>query len=133
MALRWDNKYEIGHPRIDAEHRIFLGLIIDLDRACHAGDSRGRLSRIIREIAAYARFHFVSEENIMIDLAYPELESHRRQHQRLLASIDDKAHQFDHGLLDGGAIVDFTFEWFALHTTQVDKKIMAFLEHSQAV
>jgi hemerythrin len=68
----------------------------------------------------------------MIDLAYPELESHRREHRQLLASIDDKAYQFNHGALDGNEFVDFTFEWFALHTTQVDRKIAAFVDRQSA-
>lgn len=27
--LTWDHRYELGHQRIDAEHRIFLGLLSD--------------------------------------------------------------------------------------------------------
>jgi hemerythrin len=128
MTIHWDSKFEIGHPRIDFEHRIFLDLIIDLGKSAAAGDPRDRLLRIIREIEAYARFHFVSEENIMTDLAYPELEHHQQEHRLLLATLEDKVYEFLHGKLDAGAIVAFSYEWFALHTTQVDKKIAAYIE-----
>lgn len=41
MALMWDSRYELGHPRIDAEHRIFLGLIVDFGQLSDAGASHG--------------------------------------------------------------------------------------------
>jgi hemerythrin len=28
MVLKWDCRYELGHERLDAEHKIFLGLIV---------------------------------------------------------------------------------------------------------
>jgi len=132
MTIHWDSKFEIGHQRIDSEHQIFLGLIVDLDKAVEAGDSRERLLRMVHEIEAYARFHFVSEENIMIDIAYPELDSHRSKHRLLLASMKDKAYEFARRTTDAETIVTFTFEWFALHTTQVDKKIATFIAQRAA-
>jgi len=35
--LAWDNKYELGHQRIDAEHRIFLSLLSDFQMAMEQG------------------------------------------------------------------------------------------------
>ncbi|NEV61638.1 hypothetical protein [Thiorhodococcus minor] len=52
MEISWDRKFEVGHERIDFEHRIFLGLIVDLDTAICAGASKERLSRIGREVEA---------------------------------------------------------------------------------
>ncbi len=124
MNVQWDEKFEIGHSRIDFEHRIFLGLIKDLDQAVNEKRSRDKIRRILEELRLYAQFHFVSEENIMIDCGFPELERHREEHKTLLALLGDRAKAF---LLDesdtGAKIVDFSFSWFALHTTQEDKKI----------
>lgn len=127
MEIFWDQKFEIGHERIDFEHRIFLGLIADLDTAVSAGASKERLSRITREVEAYARFHFLSEENIMIDAGYPDYDAHRCEHKRLLALLEDRAYSFLHDELNPLGLVTFLFEWFALHTIQVDKKLGAFL------
>jgi hemerythrin len=131
MKIEWDKKFEIGHDRIDSEHRIFLGLILELDRRVDAAEPHESLLRTIREIEAYARFHFLSEENIMIDLGYPELESHRAEHRMLLASIEDRVYGFSRGDSTAAEIVTYTFEWFALHTTQVDKKIAAYIDQQR--
>lgn len=124
MNIQWENKFEIGVERIDAEHRIFLGLIKDLDDAVEAGKEREKLKRIVEEIRLYAQFHFLSEENIMIDNAYPRLEEHRDEHRQLLSLLGERAYRFN---IDAGnpgkELVEFVFQWFALHTTQVDKQI----------
>jgi len=131
MDIKWDDKFEIGHPRIDAEHKIFLGLIHDLDRGVKDGDSRDRLRRIISEIQLYARFHFLSEENIMTDVGYPELASHRDEHRRLLGLLDDRVQVFvSDDTRSGAEIVDFVFEWFALHTTKVDRDISEYIRRA---
>jgi len=74
--LKWDHRYELGNERIDAEHRIFLGLIVDFHDAAIQGASKDKLIRILNEISKYAEFHFVSEENIMTEYHYPEQKYH---------------------------------------------------------
>jgi len=49
--LAWDNKYELGHQRIDAEHRIFLSLLSDFQMAMEQGLSKRKQINITREIA----------------------------------------------------------------------------------
>ncbi|MEY4684620.1 MAG: hypothetical protein RLZ25_1079, partial [Pseudomonadota bacterium] len=69
--LHWTDEYKIGNDRIDFEHHIFLNLVIDFQNARVAGAPKEKLERILDEIALYARFHFRSEENMMVDMLYP--------------------------------------------------------------
>lgn len=124
------HEYEIGYERIDFEHKIFLGLISDASLALDLKLDRQRILQHLEEIKQYAVFHFISEENIMLDIDYPELQHHKQEHQVLLARLTDKIHQYRNEVLDLEAIVDFLFEWFALHTTQVDTKIGRYLKSS---
>lgn len=124
MNIAWDSKYEVGIERIDFEHRIFVGLIKDLHNAVEEHQPRDRMARIIDEIRLYAAFHFLSEENIMLDANYPAYAEHAAEHARLLSLLDDRAHRFMRDKDESAErIVDFVFQWFALHTTQVDKQI----------
>jgi hemerythrin len=128
MNIAWDSKYEIGVERIDFEHRIFVGLIKDLHDAVQAGQPRSKLRRIVDEIRLYAAFHFLSEENIMLDNEFPDYVEHREEHQRLLSLLADHAHAFaTDESRSGEEIVEFVFEWFALHTTQIDKRIATYI------
>ncbi len=124
--LEWDHKYDIGHGRIDAEHRIFLSLIADFQQAVLLQASNAKQYRILAEIISYAAFHFISEENIMIDCDYPERERHSSLHNLLLAEIKHKCAQFKHGEINGEEVFEFLFHWFVLHTTHEDKKLADF-------
>lgn len=125
--MKWDQKYELGHERIDAEHRIFLGLIVDFHEAAANNASNEKLIRILNEIAKYADFHFVSEENIMAEYQYPDLKQHAYLHHVLLSEVKNKYYQFEHCNIGADEVFEFLFEWFALHTSNEDKKLVGYL------
>ncbi len=126
--LKWDHRYELGNDKIDAEHRIFLELIVDFHDAANQGASKDKMIRIFKEISKYAEFHFVSEENLMIDYDYPELTQHAQMHHRLLAEVDDKFHGFNLGQISSAEVFQFLFEWFAFHTSSEDKKLVGYIK-----
>jgi len=125
--MKWDNKYELGHERIDAEHRIFFRLMMDFQEAVTYGAPNEKLLRTLNEIVKYADFHFVSEENIMTDNNYPDQKRHAHLHNILLSEVKDKLHQFTSGNIGANEVFEFLFEWFALHTSNEDKKLVGFL------
>ena len=125
--LKWDYRYELGNERIDGEHRIFLGLIVDFHDAATQGASKDKLIRILNEISKYAEFHFVSEENIMTEYHYPEQKHHVQLHRRLLADVHDKLDQFKLDGIGSDEVFEFLFEWFAFHTTTEDKKLVGYI------
>ncbi len=128
IAVQWDKKFELGHERIDFEHRIFLNLIRSVSEEADKGSNDSdKLKRLLKEIRKYAEFHFISEENIMIDHAYVDYELHQREHTALLSHMDDKIHDFHAGNINIEQVVEFLFMWFALHTTHEDKKLAGFL------
>jgi hemerythrin len=125
--LKWDDKYELGNEKIDAEHRIFLGLIVDFHDAAMRGESTDKLIRIFKEISKYAEFHFLSEENVMTEYNYPEQPQHAQMHSRLLSEAKDKLYQLIRGSISPDEVFEFLFEWFAFHTSTEDKKLVGFI------
>jgi len=126
--IEWDKKFEIGHPRIDFEHQIFLGLILDFKAMAVEGKAPERLLRILNEIVKYAEFHFVSEENIMLDCGYPLYAEHVGHHQALLSRLRAKCADLRTNVISPLDLYEFLFDWFALHTSQEDKKIAQYLQ-----
>ena len=121
--MKWDSKFDIDYERIDFEHRIFLDLIFEVNKEANGGCDQQRIKRLLNEVREYAKFHFISEENIMEEIDYPELESHRVLHRRLLSMLSDIAYDVTHQRIDYLDLVDYLFEWFTAHTTIEDKKI----------
>ena len=132
MALQWDDRYSLGHERIDAEHRIFLDLIVEFDALAAHGAPNDKLVRTLKEICKYAEFHFLSEENLMIDCRYPELEQHCQLHQQLISALDDHLHRLLHRSTTPGRVFEFLFQWFALHTSSEDKKLVSYIAQQRS-
>ncbi len=50
--LSWSDKYLVGNIRVDFEHKIFLDLVIDFEKAMLAHASKENLEDILKEIVA---------------------------------------------------------------------------------
>ncbi len=127
IDIQWDKKFEIGHPRIDHEHQVFLDLIRNVSLASEREEPREWCVRLLREVKKYADFHFYSEENIMLKIHYPEYEPHQQQHTELLTILDERVHAYITERIDLEAVVVFMFDWFAMHTTHTDKRLAKYL------
>lgn len=123
INIVWDQKFAVGHERIDHEHQVFLDLIKNASLAGEEETPKEKVVRLLNEVRKYAEFHFYSEENVMLDLAYPDYEEHKREHQALLAVLEDRVHDYKNDRVELDEIVEFLFDWFALHTTGTDKKL----------
>lgn len=123
IDMRWDNKYCVGHERIDHEHRVFLDLIVNVSHAEEQRSTKERIQRLLTELRKYAEFHFYSEENIMLDHGFPEYEAHRCEHAVLVAELERRAHDYLRDEIPLDDLVEFLFRWFALHTTGSDKRL----------
>ena len=81
--------YVTGIRSVDDQHRHFAQLINRLQDLGAAGDPNPLRTSLLNELTAYARFHFHSEENLMLEHVYPSTASHATQHQSLLAGVQD--------------------------------------------
>ena len=124
----WRSSFETGVERIDHEHQVLLSLIKSCHDAILPGCDLAGICRTVDEVAAYARFHFVREENLMVDLDFPDLERHRMLHAELLTQLDQERADLDASSTRLSHFVFFLYDWFTSHTVQEDRKIARYLE-----
>lgn len=132
VNIEWKQSFELGHPRIDAEHRIFLDLIQAISRFEAEHASPERVAGTILELLKYAEFHFVSEENLMQDVGYPDIESHRQEHRILLARLADNIAEARAGHKNMEEMAGFLYDWFSHHTLHVDMQLIRYLRNRTA-
>jgi hemerythrin len=125
--LKWDQRYEVGHERIDAEHRIFLRLMVEFQEAAAKNAPKEKLIRILHVIIKYAEFHFSSEESMMTDYQYPDQTQHAYLHNLLLGELNDSFSQFQQDMFDSGDVSSFLINWFILHIAKQDKKLVSYI------
>jgi hemerythrin len=130
IEVEWSIKFEVGHERIDYEHKIFLNLIREASLLPQRRTTRDRVLMHLNEVKQYALFHFTSEENIMFDVGYPDISAHKKEHHMLLALLDSRVYEYRSDAIELDAVVAFLFEWFALHTTQVDTRLAKYIAQS---
>ena len=78
----------VGHPVIDGDHENLFAHANDIRNALRDGDHRQAASladRLIDEILA----HFAREEQVLMDVGYPESEEHIQYHTILKAKAEE--------------------------------------------
>jgi hemerythrin len=123
VNINWSSSYNTGIERIDFEHRIFLELVNSLKKALDHSYTTTQLHRILIEIEKYAEFHFISEENFMMRIEYPDFKKHQILHFELLEQFN--LAKYDK--LGFENFYEFIKEWFINHTVAEDIKIRKFI------
>ena len=77
MAIvTWEKTYETGVEDIDLQHHYFLNLINHIADAIREKKEHSYIEALVSELEAYAKFHFKSEERMMVESHYPDYETH---------------------------------------------------------
>ena len=126
----WQKSYSVGSEQIDNEHKVFVEIIGRIHDAVLKEKSINDIKRLIRELETYAVFHFVSEENIMIDSEFPGVEEHKKEHKELLKTLDNKIKKIASREEDPNTLVYFLINWFVEHTTNRDLKLAKHLRYN---
>lgn len=129
----WSPDYALGIKDIDDQHKVFVNLINRLSNELRGEISQDHTAAIINELDAYARFHFISEENIMCRAGYPKLDEHKSLHLSLIDKLGSKE-----GLLSLqptkeriDEIIEFLAGWFLNHTMNEDKLFADFIREKK--
>jgi hemerythrin-like metal-binding protein len=126
----WSADYEIGLEDIDLQHHFFFNLINRLAKELQqTKDVQYRID-LINELNAYAKFHFISEENIMRKSNYPDFLIHKFDHLNLIEKLSNKENRLFLTDEDSEAVavINFLREWFLNHTRNVDRKFALYLQ-----
>ena len=69
---------------IDQQHQELVSLLNRLNDAVKNNESREDIYRIIDDVIAFTRLHFATEEQLMIQSGYTEIEWHKDKHKELI-------------------------------------------------
>lgn len=120
--IHWKPEYQLDIEAIDAQHHYFSELINRLADELEQSSHLGYQNALLNELKAYARFHFISEENLMFRAGYPQLDAHKQHHRELIDKLSSRVGKLQITSSDDSAerIIEFLVEWFVLHTIHED-------------
>jgi hemerythrin len=123
-TVEWNDRFVLGVPEIDRQHRELVNMANNLFTSCLAGRKRASDSfkRTLRAAAAYVRKHFAEEERIMRKSGYPLYREHRAEHKRFMLELL----QQNQAYITGRKYVPNSFarylkDWILAHIALKDK------------
>jgi hemerythrin-like metal-binding protein len=131
--IEWNTEFELGHEKIDEQHKRLVGLINDLNAAMAARLGQEKLEGILTKLADYTSFHFRTEEELFDQIHYPDAAGHRRAHKEFVDQINDFQMAFDAGqLMLSVKVVNFLKEWLVAHIQGIDRHFAECLKREAA-
>ncbi len=127
-TLEWKEDYSVGVREIDEQHARLLQMINDLYVEIPEKDQKGCFEHLNRLIK-YAELHFSTEERLMEQYGYEELESHSMEHDSFTMKVFDLNRKLEQGEGDVySELVMFVKEWYISHVLGVDKNYQPFFK-----
>jgi len=129
VLLEWKDAYSVRNPVLDGQHKVLVMLLNSLHEAVLEGKGRGVAAGILSELVDHTRLHFSTEERIMREKGYPDFDSHKAEHDMLMAEV--VRFQQDYG--DGTArltikLVQFLKDWLSEHLVETDQKYIPYVQ-----
>ncbi|MBF0204475.1 MAG: hemerythrin family protein [Desulfamplus sp.] len=123
LDLQWKEEYNTGIAEIDYQHQYFLSLIKRITTVMAERHDHTYCQRLFTELVYYTRFHFYSEENIMMHYNYTGFKEHQEIHRDLIDLLTNKINSIAENMDEYHQFVQFLLKWFVHHSMEEDKKI----------
>jgi len=135
--IKWDPKFELGIPAIDAQHKYLVYICNDLYQAIMKNSRRDgetwedSLKLALKDCANYVQTHFHDEEILMRASEYPDFARHRMEHEAFTRKVLETVQNFDSiNMTKALEFVKFLYNWILSHIAHEDKLFVPqVLEH----
>lgn len=126
----WTEKYSVNNSIIDKQHKNLVDMLNKMYDAMSSGQGNDVIAQILSELISYTRTHFSTEERLMDEKNYPELELHKQKHTAMTKKVMD----FNNQLSQGNNVSTITFgnflkDWLQKHILETDMKYKSYLSN----
>lgn len=122
--FEWRAEYSVGIEELDSQHRRLLGLCQRIS-ACpiqRTPDGYEILRFILKDMSRYAYEHFRTEEQILRDMHYPDLEQHLSEHRLYESRLAEFLASLKAQEVDPGQLAKFLGHWWVGHILHSDMR-----------
>ena len=94
LRIAWRDGVSIGDAQIDAEHRLLIQRVNELNTGLVSQLGKAEILRRMHRLLDVAATHFANEERLLRDRGYPEAGHHCLAHETLIAELSDAMDKF---------------------------------------
>ncbi|MDF2921788.1 MAG: hemerythrin-like metal-binding protein [Paenibacillaceae bacterium] len=124
--ITWRDNYNVGVDQIDSQHKELVARLNDFMEACAQQKAKEKIEETLEFLKSYTMEHFQDEETLMKQVAYPEYDDHKKEHDNFVAQIEQLIQQ----VREKGTSVLATIklnrvlvEWLLNHIQRIDVKV----------
>ena len=129
--LSWCDKYAVGVPGIDDDHKELFAAVNELEWAIGRNADAAEMVVLLKELVDRTRKHFADEEAAMRDAKYPGLALHVANHQRLQEKVEAfAARHSQSGSQMNQHALNFLRDWLVSHIENDDRRLGEWLKDS---
>jgi hemerythrin len=130
ILVEWDDRYSVGIPFIDDQHKELIHLTNELFQGCLKGDETARsyFRKTIKGVVDYVGKHFSAEEKMLENVNYPELAEHKKQHEEFVKKVLEDVKSFQDGRkFDPNVLVRYLKDWILSHIAMSDRSYAEYI------
>lgn len=118
--MEWSESYNIGIDVIDNQHRQILDYINALEEI-RGTSQRDRIREVLNDLIDYTQSHFSFEENLLEQVSYQYLPSHRCIHELFVKRLNDYRLKFEKGESIENDLYRLLSKWLINHIQHDDQ------------
>ncbi|MDR3248736.1 MAG: bacteriohemerythrin [Treponema sp.] len=118
ILVEWEDKYSVGIPLIDEQHKELIRLTNELYLGCLAGDEAAQVFffKTVRAALDYVKYHFSAEEKLLENAKFPGLPQHKKLHEDFILQMVTTVQSFQDGKkFVPNNFVRFLKDWILSH------------------
>ncbi|SHH85081.1 hemerythrin [Sporobacter termitidis DSM 10068] len=85
--MTWRDSFALGIPQIDKQHRELCDQIDKLFEAGSRGKGADEVMNVLSFLESYTIRHFADEEQLQLQIKYPQYQQHKAKHAEFVAKI----------------------------------------------
>jgi hemerythrin len=131
VIFDWEDNLSIGIETIDGQHRELIRRLNKLAESVLAKQGKNRIGMTLKFMKNYGEEHFTSEEDFMARNSYPQLDEHKRQHEKFLVTTTKLIRELDYQKdmeHFASSVQRFLIDWLILHIRTSDRQFGIFLK-----
>jgi hemerythrin-like metal-binding protein len=115
--------YLVGDDLLDAQHKVILSYMAKVYKYLLAGKKEKDVFELVDRLDTYCKLHFLDEENLMEEMDFPEIASHKAQHALFVTHLENFVGRYEKQNITKN-VGEFIFlkGWFLEHIEELDKK-----------
>ncbi|UCB45878.1 MAG: bacteriohemerythrin [Spirochaetota bacterium] len=128
-GIEWGDEFSMKIKELDEQHKALFQLVNEFITA----PQKQELKKIAMNIINHTKRHFEYEEGLMQKYRYPDFQTHKKEHEKLLRELKTYHGRLnDSGKILISEIIHFLKSWLVKHTLTVDRKYIN-LFHSKGL